>query len=192
MNPDKDTLSPQQSLDVITGMIHQAQGKIRKNSFYFLLWGWTTAFANFAMYGLMKFTDYPHPYYVWIITIPAWIITMVYGSRQDKRTPVNTHLDKINMWLWICFGVCILPIVIFMSRINFLINPIILILMAAPTFITGIMLRFRPLLYGGINFWIFGIIAFMVDSETQYLVGGIAILIGYLIPGYMLKTVHEK
>jgi hypothetical protein len=185
-------LSPQQSLDVITTMINQSQGKMRKNSFYFLLWGWAVMLANFGMYGLMKFTDYPYPYVVWIITIPAWIITMIYGSRQDRQASVITHLDKINMWVWIGYGISLGPVVFFMKEINFNINPIILIMAAAPTFITGIMLRFKPLLFGGINFWVFGIICFLVDPQMQYLIGGIAILFGYLIPGYMLKNIHER
>jgi len=185
-------LSPQQSLDVITTMINQAQGKMRKNSFYFLLWGWAIMLANLGMYGLMKFTQYPHPHVVWIITVPAWIISMIYGSRQDKRAAVSTHLDKINMWLWIVFGLSIAPVVFFMKELNFSINPIILIMTAAPTFITGIMLRFKPLLFGGINFWIVGILCFLVDAQTQYLMGGVAILFGYLIPGYMLKNTLER
>jgi hypothetical protein len=192
MNTEKENLSPQQSLDVITAMINQSQGKMRNNSFYFLIWGWTVALANFGMYGLMKLSDYPHPYIVWLITIPAWVVTMIYGSRQDKQAAVNTHLDKINMWLWICYGITLLPIVIFMSKINYNLNPIILTVTAVPTFITGIMLRFRPLLFGGINFWIFGILCFFVDYQTQYLMGGVAIFLGYLVPGYLLKNTREN
>ena len=192
MNTSSEHLTPQQSLDTITSMIKQAQGKMRKNSFYFLLWGWTVTLANFGMYGLMKFTDYEHPYIVWIITIPAWIATMIYGSRQGRDAVVSTHLDRINMWLWICYGLTILPVVLFMNKINYNLNAIILIITAAPTFITGIMLRFKPLRFGGINFWIFGIICFLVDQQTQYLVGGVAILLGYLVPGYLLKTQYEK
>jgi hypothetical protein len=191
MNTEK-SFTPQQSLELISTMVNQAQGKMRKNSFYFLLWGWTVTLANLGMYGLLKFTSYPHPYYVWVITIPAWIITMFYGSRQDREARVSTHLDKINMWIWIASGITMLPVIIFMSKINYQINAVILTIIAAPTFVTGIMLRFKPLLFGGINFWIFAIICFFVDAQTQYLVGGIAIILGYLVPGYLLKTIHEK
>jgi hypothetical protein len=192
MNNESESLTPQQSLDVISAMINQAQGKMKKNSFYFLLWGWAIALAYFGMYTIMKFTHYPHPYLVWIITLPTWIITMIYGSRQNKQAQVSTHLDKTNMWLWISFGITIQPIVVFMYKINYNLSPVILIITAVPTFLTGIMLRFKPLLFGGINFWLCGIIAFMVDYQTQYLVGGIAIIFGYLIPGYLLKRIHEK
>lgn len=191
MNHQEELFNPQQSLQVIQNMIQQAQGRMQKNSFYFLLWGWAIALAYFGMYGIMKFTNYEHPYIVWTISIPAWIITLFYGRKQNKEAVVTTHLDKINMWLWISFGLSILPVVIFMSEINFNLSPIILVLTAIPTFLTGIMLRFKPLLFGGINFWIAGFIAFMVDYETQYLVGGIAIVLGYLMPGYMLKKMRE-
>ncbi len=192
MNTPNQPLDPQQSLALITGMIRQAQGKMQKNSFYFLLWGWAIAFAYLGMYVLMVFSDYEHPYVVWLIIIPAWIATMIYGRKQDQQAQVSTHLDRINMWLWISYGVALLPIVVFVSKLNFNISPVILCMTAIPTFLTGIMLRFRPLLFGGINFWLCAIIAFMADYQTQYLVGGIAIVLGYLVPGYMLRATIEK
>jgi hypothetical protein len=115
---------------------------------------------------------------------------MIYGSRQDKQAGVSTHLDKVNMWMWICYGISIAPIVFFMDKINFQINPIILIMTGVPTFLTGILLRFKPLMFGGINFWLMGILCFMVDSQTQYLIGGFAIMLGYLVPGYMLRRIN--
>jgi hypothetical protein len=192
MSNPEENLSAQQSLDLITNMIRQAQGRVSGNSFYFLLWGWCIAAANFGMYGLMRFTDYPYPYMVWLITIPAWIITMIYGMKQGKELPRQTHLDRINMWLWIGMGIGILPICLFGSVLNWNINPIVLLMAAPPTFIAGIIIRFRPLLLGGISFWIAGTISFLVPQQEQYLVGGIAIILGYLMPGYLLRNLKEK
>jgi hypothetical protein len=189
MSMHDQNLSPKESLAVISAMIQQAQGKMRNNSFYFLLWGWAITLANFGMYALMKL-NYAHPYVVWLVSIPAWVITMIYGSKQDKQAGVSTHLDKVNMWMWICYGISIAPIVFFMDKINYQINPIILIMTGVPTFLTGILLRFKPLMFGGINFWLMGIACFMVDSQTQYLIGGFAIMLGYLVPGYMLRRIN--
>jgi hypothetical protein len=189
MNTPEKNLSPSQSLEVITAMIQQAQGKMRKNSFYFLLWGWAITLANFGMFALMKF-HYAYPYAVWLITIPAWVITMIYGSRQDKQAGVSTHLDKLNMWLWISYGVSLAPIIFFMAKLNYNVNPVVLIMTSVPTFLTGIMLRFKPLLFGGINFWLMGILCFLADNQLQYLIGGFAIMVGYLVPGYMLRKIN--
>jgi len=40
---------------------------------------------------------------------------------------------------------------------------------------------------GSIIFWILGAVCFLVPRETQPIVGALAIVFGYLIPGYMLK-----
>ena len=192
MTTENKDISAQQRLDLIQSMIRQAQGNMLNNSFYFILWGWAVALANIGMYSLYKFTDYEYPYIVWLITIPAWVITIIYGSRQGRQAGKKTHLDKVNMWLWISYGLTILPFVVFIQKIGYNINPVVLIITASPTFLAGIMLKFKPLILGGISFYLFGIVCFMVGPIDQYLVGAIAIICGYLIPGYLLKTTREK
>lgn len=192
MEKESESLSPLQSLDLIQSMINQAQGNLLKNSFYFILWGWAITIANLGMYGLYKFSDFPYPYLVWLIAIPAWIITMVYGARQGSTAGKKTHLDKVNMWMWIGYGFGVLPFILFMEKIGYNVNPVVIVLTSIPTFLTGMMLKFRPLIWGGISFYLFGIICFMVSPLNQYLVGAVAIVCGYLIPGYLLKTTREK
>jgi hypothetical protein len=179
-------MTAQESLDLIATMIQEAKGNMRRNGFYFLLWGWVIVVANLGMYVLQKF-DVPYPYAMWLITIPAWIISFVRGYREGKAQRIVTHLDTVTMWLWLTFGITIFTLVAFGSKINFQLNPVILTITAVPTFLSGIMIRFRPLVWGGVSFWIFGIISFLVPRETQPLVGAVAILCGYLVPGYLLK-----
>lgn len=192
MTQETDNLSPQQSLDLIQSMIRQAQGNMSNNSFYFILWGWVVVVANFGMYFMIQFTDIQNPHFIWLIAIPAWAITMIHGSRQGRKERKTSHLDRVNMWLWVGYGICLLPVITFMSRLNFQVSPLILIITALPTFVTGIMLKFKPLILGGVSFYIFGIICFMMSPVNQFLIGGIAIACGYLIPGYLLKATREK
>lgn len=192
MSNSEENLSAQQSLDIITSMIRQAQGRVSGNSFYFLLWGWCISLANFGMFGLMRFTDYPYPYVVWLIAIPAWIVTMIYGKKQGEELPRRSHLDRINMWLWLGMGACVFPICLFGYALNWNINPIILLMAAPPTFISGIIIKFKPLLVGGVCFWISGSLSFLVSQQDQYLIGGIAIMLGYMVPGYLLRSLKEK
>lgn len=184
---EENSLTAQESLDIITAMIREAKGNMKRNGFYFLLWGWVIIIANLGMYTLQKI-GYEHYYVVWVITIPAWIISLVRGYRQGKAERNTTHLDTVSMWLWLTFGVTIFTLVAFGSKINYQLNPVILTISAIPTFLSGIVIRFRPLVLGGISFWIFGIISFLTPQETQPLVGALAILCGYIVPGYLLKT----
>lgn len=192
MTQETDNLSPQQSLDLIQSMIRQAHGNMSSNSFYLILWGWVVVAANLGMYCMIQFTDIPNPQLIWLIAIPAWVISMVHGARQGRKERRTSHLDRVNMWLWIAFGICILPVIAFMNKLNFQVNPLILIITALPTFVTGIMLKFKPLIWGGISFYVFGIICFMVSPVNQFLIGGVAITCGYLIPGYLLKATRKK
>jgi hypothetical protein len=192
MEPDKDNLTAQQSLDIITTMISQTKANVSKNSFYFLLWGWTIALANLGVYLSIQLEVLDNPTIIFAITIPAAIVSIIYGMRQGREATASTLLDSINMWLWICFGITCFTLAYFGSRINWQINPIIITCCAGPTFVTGIMLRFRPLIIGGIAFWFFGIVCFLVTSELQFLLASAAVVIGYIVPGHMLRKSEDK
>jgi hypothetical protein len=187
MKDDSENLSAQQSLDIITSMIQEAKGNVQQNGFHFLLWGWVVAAADMGMYALIKL-DYSHPYVVWAITIPAWITSMWVGFRQGKSERKTTHLNIINAWLWGCFGICIFTLVAFGSKLNYQLNPLIITISAIPTFMSGIIIRFKPLMLGGAVMWVAGILSFLSPKEIQPLVGAAAVLCGYLVPGYLLRN----
>jgi hypothetical protein len=187
MKHESENLTAQQSLDIITSMIRQTKGNARQNSFHFLLWGWIVVLANLGMYTL-NYLEYERPYIVWLITIPAWFLSFYVGCNRQRRERVFTHYDLLHLSLWLSFGVCIFTIVAFGYKLNFQINPLILTLSSIPTFLSGILMRFRPFMVGGICFWIFGVIGFLTPVEFQPLVGAVAVSCGYLIPGYMLRA----
>ncbi|HND42682.1 MAG TPA: hypothetical protein PKX51_10210, partial [Cyclobacteriaceae bacterium] len=150
MEKQNDTLNPHQSLDLIASMIQQAKGNVQKSSFYFLLWGWTIVIANLGVYILIKFTDVKNPFIMFAITIPMAVVAVIYNNRQNKTEVVSTHLDKIHKWLWAGFGLNCALIVFVGKFIGWMVNPMIVLMCALPTFITGVMLKFRPLMLGGL------------------------------------------
>lgn len=64
----------------------------------------------------------------------------------------------------------------------------ILILAGIPTFISGAILKFRPLMYGGIAIWLFALAAHFGGDTVASLSVPAAVLAGYLIPGYMFRS----
>jgi hypothetical protein len=187
MATNTENLTTQESLLIITSMINEAKGHLQKNSFYFLFWGWIILVANLAVFILLKL-DYEQPYLAWAITIPAWIITMARIVIKGKQRIAKTHFDSINAWLWISFGITIFCLVFFGGKINYQLNPLIMLVTAIPTVVSGAILKFRPLIAGGIIFWISGITSFLLPIPIQPIVGAFAIAGGYLIPGYLLKS----
>jgi hypothetical protein len=190
MKEQAETFTPIQSLELITRMIEQAKGNAQRNSFHFLLWGWVIIVANIGMFALYQI-DYERPYIVWLITIPAWLVTLYKVFTGRTEASYSTHLGTISTSLWLSYGVTIFTLVAFGAKINFQISPLILLITAVPTFVSGIIMKFNWLKFGGLTFWLGGIISFMLPLSSQPLVAAVCILLGYLIPGYRLKSTTE-
>ena len=185
-----ENLTAEQSIELITRMIRTAESNVKRNSFFFLLWGWVVVAANLGMYILQK-VDYPYPFIVWSITIPAWVFSMYKGYKMGRSKQVTTHFDRVTASLWITFGICIFTIVAFGFKINYQLGPLVLLVAAIPTLVSGVLLKFKPLILGGVLFWLFGILNFLLPYEWQPLIGALAITCGYLIPGYLLKNKRD-
>lgn len=182
-------LTKEESLALIGRMISQAKENYSKgSSIYFLLWGWVVLVANLGHYLIQKFDWFDRPWLIWSITIPAIIYTIVQSIRDGKNSKVATHLDSLYGHVWMIAGIGIVVSILFMSQINYYHNAFILLFAMGGTYISGQMLKFRPLVMGAFALLVSGIVCFNVSMVDQYLVGAIGILLGYLIPGYMLKS----
>jgi hypothetical protein len=181
-----------QKLEFIEQMIKTAQGNISGGSFHFLLWGWVIAIANLGHYYLMSISSHAHPQIIWLICLPAALMSWSHGYRQRKKSTTRTYTDRISMWLWIAMFPCLIIIIFFGYKTNFMINPLILLITGYATLQSGIIMKFKPLIIGGIIFWLASIAGFLSSYENQTLIAALAIVIGYLIPGYMLKAKHKN
>jgi hypothetical protein len=186
MEPTEKQMTAQESLELITAMIHQAKTGIRQKSFYFLLWGWVVAIAFLGGFILLK-AGCQKPYLIWLITAPAGVLSFYYGFRIRRESGPATQLETIMMWSWVAFAITIIIFISFGRVVNYQLNALILAVSAIPTFVSGVVLRFRPMILGAIAFWIAGVVCFVVTYDWQLLVGAVAVTLGYLVPGYLLK-----
>jgi len=186
---EKEThLTPQQSLALITEVISQTRENIKSYSFVFLLWGWTLATASILRFILQTQTSFklyfiPFP----ILAGIAVLVTIFYHRRKITETYLDNFLKKL--WMVLALG---FVSIVFVSVYQH-IEPITftLVLAAIGTCVSGLILKFRPLVLGSICFFAAAISCVFVTSEYQVLINGIAIIFGYLIPGYLLKSSKE-
>jgi len=89
--------------------------------------------------------------------------------------------------LWIVIGIAYL-IVIFLSfyQKNVPVLPILL-LSGIGTTVTGLNARYKPLILGGIVLLASSVLAIWITGKESLLLCGVAIFVGYFIPGMMLK-----
>jgi len=131
------------------------------------------------------------------LTWAALIYQVVYLYRRRKTRRVKTYTGDIIGFVWITF-------VIMMFLFGFLfgsvmgnnyymfMSPCFLALYGMPTFLSGIILRFRSLIIGGICCWILAVIAPFVNYDYQLLMLGAAVIIAWIVPGYILREKFKK
>lgn len=185
-------LTSSESLTIITDMIAKVKkGAAGDGSFHLLLWGWVIAVCNFGYYALEK-ANFEHPYYIWILIIPASLYSVYWSYNKRIKAKMATHLDHVLNQVWIGVFVAILIVLGFMPVLRFNHNPVILILAAVGMFATGSLIRVSIVKMGALVLAIGSVVAFLVPISEQYLVAGIAMVLGYLAPGYYLKNTYRE
>ena len=96
--------------------------------------------------------------------------------------------DMLYMWTWIGFLIAATVLFIVQSKSMDTVAPYILLLAGFPTFLSGFIIKFKPLILGGICFWIMALVVHFAGPSLAPLGTPVAMLTGYLIPGYMLKN----
>ena len=187
MENEEKSMTGEESLKIITDMINKTKTNIRQSSFHLLFWGWLIFSCSMSEYLLFKLTDFASPWYVWLFVIPGVFVSLIYGFVKGRKETTLTYATVIYVWTWMAFLISsiILFVVIRKSMESF--SSLILTLAAIPTFITGFILKFKPLILGGLTFWIFALIAHFSGPDISALAVPAAMLTGYLIPGYLLK-----
>lgn len=188
MENDEKSMTGEDSLRIITDMINKTKVSISQGSFHLLFWGWLIFACSLSEYLLWKFTDFPTPYYVWFLVVPGVFVSLIYGFVKGRKEQIYTYATSIYVWTWIAFllGAIVLYIVTMKSMESF--GPLIMTMAAIPTMISGIILRFRPLIIGAGFFWLFAIVSTFGSQEISALAMPFAIAAGYIIPGYLLKS----
>ena len=192
-----ENFSPEQSLQVIQSMIEKAKNQFSENGHLYLLWGWVVFICSVAQFVLLKIVHYEKHYLVWIACWLAVIYQFIYLRKKHKLVKVKTYADHIIAYVWITFFILMILAGFLMgqtagSEYYKYISPAFLALYGMPTFLSGILLRFRPLVIGGIGCWVLSVLTRYIDYDYQLLMLAIAMVIAWIIPGYILRINYQK
>lgn len=198
MNKANNSLTPQESLQLIEGMINIAKNRFAENGHMYLVWGWAVFIFSIAQFVLLHFMHYPKHYMVWLAA-PFISLYMIYYIRSKKKNQaVVTYADSLVGYVWLTFGVVIFLIswligIVMGGGYFVYIAPLTLSLYGMPVFLSGIILKFRPLVWGGISCWVFCVASIFIPSfDYRFLFIPASMLTAWIIPGYLLRNRHKK
>jgi len=186
METPEPNLDPSESLKLITETISKTKEDLKEHGFCFMLWGWLIAIASISFYMLHHFTDFKYYFLPFPVLVAIGIVvTLLYYRR--RRDLSETYLTYYLKRMWIVLASCFIIVVlanVFQHHQPFMYT---ILIGGIGTLVSGIVLRFRPLLVGGVLFLVAYIFSVDVQQQLIPLIQGIAVITGYLIPGYLLK-----
>jgi hypothetical protein len=186
----EEEFNPIQSLQLIQSMIDKTKQDISHKSVYFLVWGWLTFIACTAQFILKHVYNCPRHYYVWWIILAGVIFSFYRSKSDDKNQRVKTYVGESIKYLWIGMGISYFVLSMILSKIGWdhSVFPFFIMLYGLGTFVSGAIIKFRPLVIGAILAWLLAIGAVFVEYDYQMLFAAAAILVSYIIPAYILKA----
>jgi len=193
----EEDLSPQQSFAVIQSMIETAKNQFSEDGHLYLIWGWVIFFCSLAEFFMISIFYYRYHYMVWMLTWLAFIYQILYLIKRKRRQRARTYSQHIVGFVWMVFVIMMfLFAFLFGSELgdNFykMMSPGFLALYGMPTFLSGIILKFRPLVIGGIGCWLLFVVSLYIPYEYRLLLLSVAMIIAWIVPGYMLRAKYKK
>jgi len=190
-------LTSEESFNIINKAVSNFKLNYQESAEIFLLWGWVLTLACFSQFAIIKILENTGQYeLIESFSVGSWILLCAFGfivqffviRRINNKKKVHSYIEDYLKSLWL---VCIISIVVAIIT-SFLLEvsspPIIMLIAGIGTTTTGLLIRFRPLAIGGICFFAFSIASAFVSNEYLNLLISAAMVIGYLIPGYLLKS----
>lgn len=187
----EEKFSPEQSLQLIQSMIGKTREDISANAIYFLVWGWLAFIACVGQFVLKHIYEYPRHYLVWTVTFIGIAFSLYNGSREQKKRKVKTYISESIGHLWMGMAIAFFVLSVILTRIGWYNQPVFpffIMLYGLGTFVSGSILRFRPLVIGGVLAFCMAVGAGWVAYDYQMLFAAAAILVSYIIPAYLLRA----
>ena len=183
-----------ESLQLINTMIQKAKTNFTDNGYGWLIWGSMIFLASLATYFFIEY-QYDNIFLAWNIFGGIAIVLLVYNFLKPGKPLARSYVSDILKYVDIGFAVCLF-IIIFSMNVSVGANNgfgYLLMIYAFLMLIQSGALQFKPLLYGAIINWI-GSMAIFLNTELKYdmLITAVAVFIGYIIPGLILRNQYKK
>ena len=183
---EKD-LSPEESFKIIQSMISTARNKVSDDGFHLMLWGVLVISCCLLNYFLLQIGFGNWSGIPWMVMPFIGVpVGTFYEKRRKSKGVVRTHFDLHVSYMWMSYFFTLVLVIVYCSFMQISPVPFILIITGMVTFATGRILKFTPLLVGGIIFWLSALACIKFIGEEQLLIQAVSIFLGYIVPGILL------
>jgi len=185
---NEQALSHKESLALISDVIAKTKEDIRQHSFTFILWGWLLVGASVACYLIQHYTTSPYFFLPYPVMAGIGVILSAVFYWRRKTNTTETYLSYFIKCMWMISTLGFAAVVAISVYQHIAPTPYALVIAGIGTLVTGVILKFRPILYGGLFIFASALVCLFLPADYKELMHGAAFFIGFLIPGYLLKS----
>ena len=191
---NKKQLSNEESLQIIHQMINQAKTNLTDSGFHWLLWGVLLFLTSISTFIFLEIKA-ENIFLGWNIFGGLTLVLLTFDLFRTKQKKVRTYMDDLMRYVDIAFIVSMFTIIF---SINVAVSPnagfgYLLMIFAFLMLVKGGAVKSTSLMIGAVVNWA-GAIAIFINKEFKYdmLIMAAAVLIGYIIPGLLLRAKYKK
>jgi hypothetical protein len=189
----KTTLTPEESLLLITKTIEETKERFKENGRIFILWG-TLMLIVFgsqlilSLLELYKYTMYP----VFLFPLGAIYMFYIWIKEKKKNLPKTIIGNILGNLGWVVGMNLMIMGFLFSGKLGEAIAPVFLILFALFIIVCGLTIKFKPLTIGGVLLNLIGLGSFFLDRDYHLFSMMLGALVGLIIPGLLLNIARRK
>lgn len=188
-------LTEKESLDLISQMIRNTRSRLEDNSgIPFLIWGYTTVIVAVIVWSLVTTSGNYLWHWLWFaIPVFGGTLWLLHNKKQlNNRSRVITFVDRAISHVWMVFGIAsfMISIISFLTYIPILF--IVLLTMGMATAITGLIIRFKPIIFSGFIGILFSPLCVIVRDTSSILIFAAIFVLMMVISGHMLNYTAKR
>lgn len=214
MNQVETPMTEKESLELIASMIRRAKDACHNTGISSIMWGAVIAFCSLEKLAEIQFSYQP-PIDVFLLTFVAVIPQILIHRREKRMKKVKSWEDEFQSALWMTFGISIFVLIVILNvmlpawskavdefatansvafhfKLFEYTSSLFLMLYGMPTFITGLTMKFRPMILGGVICWMAAIGALFTPFKADLALLALAAIFAWLIPGIILEREYRK
>lgn len=199
-NSNAEPFDEAQSLRVIREMIKVAQNKMRDDGILLIVWGYAASLPSLIKYlkeilflpnRVMYFLKFVDP----VLPLLALAFTIYYIYHERKK--VTTYIGASLRYVWFSLIGCMVLTNLILNNVTHEVNftlqhPLFMVLTAFAILVTGVFLRYKLIILGGVVFGILAYFASFLLLHDQLFLDGIGWFLALAIPGHILYFKREK
>jgi hypothetical protein len=185
-------LNEKESLELISQMIQNTQQKLQSGrGKEFLVYGYITVCISLAVYALLVLTGSYYSHLLWYaIPLLGSIVMFLNGRKKEKYS--KTFIERIINNIWMVLGGAMILVALAEFFVRLPIISFILLLSGIAVTLTGLTIKYRPIVICGIIGALTCILPFFFKGNEQSLIFAAAVIIMMIVPGHILQFKGRK